>query len=93
MDLLSGLWYLLNFFAPAVGTGLIASLLATLLWPLALKGVAWRRLATWSMAYAALASIGGLLMFGRDGQMATYATMVVVCALSLWWLGFGPGRR
>lgn len=93
LDLLGGLWHLLNFFSPAVGIGLIASLLTKLLWPVALKGVAWSRLAMWSMAYAALASIGGLLMFGRDGKMATYATMVVACALSLWWLGFGPGRR
>lgn len=93
MDLLGGLWHLLNFFAPAVGVGLIASSLAKLFWPLALKGVAWPRLATWAMAYAALASIGGLVMFGKDGKMATYATMVVACALSLWWVGFGPGRR
>jgi hypothetical protein len=24
--------------------------------------------------------------------MATYAAMVVACALTLWWRGFGPGR-
>ncbi len=93
MDLLGALWHVFNFFAPAAGTGLIASLLAKLLWNRALKGATWWRLARWAMACAALASIGGLVMFGHDAKMATYATMVVACALSLWWVGFGPGRR
>jgi hypothetical protein len=50
--------------------------------------VRWRRLAGWSSAAAALALAGGLVGFGRDGRMATYAAMVVAVAVALWWAGF-----
>ena len=30
----------------------------------------------------------GWSIFERDGRMATYAAMVVACALALWWVGF-----
>jgi hypothetical protein len=36
--------------------------------------------------------IGGLVLLGHDGRMATYAAMVVVIAFSLWWIGFRPFR-
>ena len=29
-----------------------------------------------------------LVIFESDGKMATYAAMVVACALALWWVGF-----
>lgn len=93
MDLLGGLWHLLNFYAPAIGVGLVASLLAKLLWYADLKASPWWRLWAWASGSAALTSIGGLVYFGRDGKMATYAAMVLACALSLWWAGFGPGKR
>jgi hypothetical protein len=93
LDPLGALWHVLNFFAPAIGTGLIASTLAKLLWGAALKGTAWWKLAVWAIVCGALALIAGLAIFGHDAKMATYATIVVACALSLWWAGFGPGRR
>ncbi|HEX6708207.1 MAG TPA: hypothetical protein VF169_25965 [Albitalea sp.] len=93
MDVLGGLWHLLNFFAPALGIALFASAMAKLLWRSALQGVPWLRMALWSAGWAIAASVGGLLYFGRDGKMATYAAMVLACAFSLWWRGFGPGRR
>jgi hypothetical protein len=31
-----------------------------------------------------LALLAGLLVYGRDGKMATYALMVMVCASSQW---------
>ncbi|HEY2925534.1 hypothetical protein [Piscinibacter sp.] len=93
MDLLGGLWHLLNFFAPAAGIGLFASLLTKLAWRRELRGVAWTRLWLAAFAGAALAGLGGLLLFGRDGKMATYVAMVLACAVSLWWLAFGAGRR
>jgi hypothetical protein len=86
-------WHLLNFFAPALGVGLLASGLAKLLWRRELKGVAWMRLAGWAAAACAAVLIAGLVAFGHDGKMATYAAMVTVCALTLWWVGFGPLRR
>ena len=93
LDVLGGLWHLLNFFAPAAGIGLFASLLAKLLWRGDLRAVPWLRLWAWAAGAAALAGIAGLAVFGRDGKMATYGAMAVACALGLWWRGFGPRRR
>lgn len=88
MGPLDATWHLLNFFAPAVGVALIASGLAKLLWRRELGGVAWQRLALWAAAAAALALLAGLVVFGRDGRMATYALLVTVVAVTLWWAGF-----
>lgn len=93
MGPIDAFWHLLNFFAPAAGVGILASALAKLLWRRELKGVAWLRMAGWAIAGCAAALITGLIVFGHDGKMATYAGMVAVCALTLWWVGFGPLRR
>jgi len=86
-------WHLLNFFAPAFGVGLLTPLLAKLLWRRGLQGVGWPRLAVWATACSALVLTLGLIYFGSDGKMATYGAMLVACALSLWWVGFGMRRR
>ena len=86
-------WHLLNFFAPAIGVGLLAPSFAKLLWRRELKGVRWTLLCAWATACCAAVLFAGLLAFERDGKMATYAAMVVVCALTLWWVGFGRRRR
>ncbi len=93
MGPIDALWHLLNFFAPAAGVGLLASGMAKLLWRRELKGVAWVRLAAWASTGGAVALIAGLVVFGHDGKMATYAAMVAACALALWGVGFGPLRR
>jgi hypothetical protein len=33
-------------------------------------------------------TLGGLLVFGRDGRMATYALMVLAGAAAVGWVGF-----
>jgi hypothetical protein len=88
MGPLDATWHLLNFFAPALGVALITSGLAKLLWRRELGGVTWRRLVLWTAAGATLALLAGLLAFGRDGRMATYALLVIVVAVVLWWAGF-----
>ena len=93
LDILGAFWHIANFVAPAAGLGLIAALLAKLLWWRALGGVAWWRLAAWAGVAALAVGAAGLVVFGRDGKMATYAAMVLACASGLWWAGFGPGRR
>jgi uncharacterized membrane protein len=93
LDFLDALWHLLNFFAPAVGVGLFTSGFLKLLWRRELKGNGWRRLALWAMAACGAVLIGGLIAFGHDGRMATYAAMVVACAITLWLVAFGPLRR
>jgi hypothetical protein len=92
MSFFDGLWHLCNFFAPALGVGLIAATLAKLLWRHLLAGVAWRTLAQRACVACAVALLGGLVLSGRDGRMLTYAAMVLACALALWWSGFGPRR-
>jgi hypothetical protein len=88
MGPLDATWHLLNFFAPALGVALITSGLAKLLWRGEMRGVAWRRLVLWTATGGALALLAGLLVFGRDGRMATYALLIVVVAVALWWAGF-----
>ena len=87
------LWHVLNFFAPAAGMGLIAPTLAKLLWRRGLVGARWAWLAAWVTAASATVLLAGLMVFGRDGKMATYGAMVLACAATLWWFGFGAGRR
>ena len=88
MDVIGASWHLLNFLAPAVGLGMIAAALAKLVWRHELRATRWRRLALWGAGAGLLVLIAGLVVFGRDGRMATYAGMVVACALALWWAGF-----
>lgn len=93
MGPLDALWHLVNFFAVAVLMGMIAAALGKWLWRRELAAVGWRALALFGAAGASLAVIGGLVLFGRDGRIGTYAAMVVACALMLWWRGFVMGRR
>ena len=74
--------------------GGIAAALAKLAWWRALAGVPWWRLAVWAAGAAVAASVGGLVVPGRDGRMGTYVAMVVATALALWWAGWrrGEGR-
>lgn len=92
MGVLDGVWHLLNFFGPSVGLGLLATLLAKLLWWRDLRSVSPWRMAAWAVSGCALVSIGGLLWTGHDGKMVTYAAMIMACAVSLWWAGWGARR-
>jgi len=90
---IDALWHLLNFFAPAFGVGLLTALTAKLLWRRSLKSSSVKRLSAWAITGSALALMAGLIAFGSDGKMLTYGAMVLACALSVWWAGFGPRRR
>jgi hypothetical protein len=92
MGPLDALWHLANLFAPAMGVGLLSALMAKLIWRRALSGRRWQGLTLWAVCGANSAWLGGLFVFGRDGKMASYAAMVLVCALSLWWAGFASKR-
>ena len=85
--------HLVGFFLPAVAVGAFAAGLAKLVWRKELRPVRWSRLAAWSATGCAITSVAGLIVFGRDGMMATYAAMVMASTLALFWAGFGPGRR
>jgi hypothetical protein len=93
MEPLAFLNHLVNFFVPAVALGAMAAALAKLSWRADLAAQPWWRMASWAAAANAVVTLAGLAWFGRDGRMATYAVMVVATAITLWWRGFGPGRR
>ena len=44
-------------------------------------------LIAWSCSAGSLALLGGLVLLGRDGRMASYGAMVAASALALWWAG------
>ncbi len=93
MGILDALVHLLNFMLPAFALAGLTAALAKLLWRAALAGVPWQRLATHAALAGLLALVGGLVLQGRDGRMATWAALVVANAIGLWWAGFGPRRR
>lgn len=89
MSLLGLLDHLLNFIAPALVVGLCVAVLA----PLVMKKVrphhTWLTQAAINTVACGLTLLAGLLLFGRDGKMATYAAMVLVCASCQWFAGKG----
>ncbi len=93
MSAFDALNHLFNFFLPALVVGPLSAAFAKGLWRSELRAVRWRRLASWATAASALALVGGLATFGRDGMMATYGAMVVAAALALLWAGWRPGGR
>lgn len=88
MDPLVAFWHLVNLFVPAVGLGALAAAGTKLLWRRETAGLRWWPLAWPACAAAAVVTVGGLVVFGRDGRMATYAAMVGATALTLWWRAF-----
>ena len=93
MGPLDATWHILNLFGVPVGLGLLSAAAATGLWRRELRSNPWQRLAVPACAASAAVALSGLAIFGQDGKMATYGAMVVACAFTLWWRGFGPGRR
>lgn len=92
MGILDGLWHLLNFLAAPVGLGLIATVLARLVWRRRLAALAWRAVLQCVISACALAQLIGLVLSGHDGRMSTYALMVLACALALWWCALRPNE-
>lgn len=86
MTFLALIGHLLNFIAPAVGVGLLLWV-APRLWPKARKG-------RWAARKELLALIGvggavllvGLVVFGRDAKMLSYAALVLAQGSLVWWL-------
>lgn len=87
MSALGLLLHLLNFIAPAVLVGLLVALLAPVLMKKARPRHTWRVQFAMNFVACCLALVLGLWLFGRDGKMATYAAMVLLCAASQWFAG------
>jgi hypothetical protein len=88
----SAFWHIVNFLAPATVLGGIAAAATGWIWRRELAaGSVWR---FWLAAGLAAASteVAGLLVFGHDGKMLTYAVMVVASAAAVWFSGFRSRR-
>ena len=94
MSAIDATWHVLGLFAPALLTAVIAAGAAKLLWRTRLRGTGWLRLALGTAAAGSAALLGGLLLLGRDGRIASYGAMVVASAVVLWWATrASPGQR
>jgi ABC-type Fe3+ transport system permease subunit len=89
---LDALIHLANFVMPALGVAVIAAAAAKLLWRRQLQGRSWWRLTCWPALAGVVVLVLGLVHFGHDGEMATYAGLVLACAAALGWAGWGGAR-
>ncbi len=82
LDLLN---HLLNFAAPALlVAGVLAFLAPALMRNKALARTRFAQIAI-NFVVGLLALLVGLVFFGRDGKMLSYAALVLACATSQWW--------
>jgi hypothetical protein len=88
MSLLALIDHLANFAAPAFFLALVLALGGRLMLGKAAAMSLWAQAAVnFAAGLAVLA--GGLVYFGRDAMMATYAALVVVCGTVQWLVGGG----
>lgn len=85
MNFIDLLWHLSDFLALPLLLGVISAAVAKLLWRVALKHVAWLRLAGYAAGASVVAAAVGLVATGSDGHMLSYACMVLACAASISW--------
>ena len=88
MNALDLAWHLLNFAAPSVLLGTVTVLLAKLAWHRELRAVTWQRLWLFAVGAAMTVALLGLVLTQRDGKLATYAGMVLACAIATFVAGF-----
>lgn len=81
--------HLFNFILPAIAMGVMMPLFSRLIWRKTTVKLSIQRqmLITSTVCLAVL--IAGLVIFGRDGKMLTYAGLVVAAAGCQWWFQGG----
>ena len=92
MDLLALLDHLLNFVAPAAFIALVLVLVGRFLGGRRTGVPRWW--VQWAITFGAGVGVllAGLVVFGRDGAMTTYAALVAVCG-TVQWLAMRGWRR
>ncbi|MES2531484.1 MAG: hypothetical protein V4636_10650 [Pseudomonadota bacterium] len=91
MSVLAFLNHLLNFAAPALFVSLLLAVMARFAFRRRAVAGFWRQAAI-NFAAGLVVLVAGLGYFGRDGVMATYAALVLVCGTSQWLLAGGLRR-
>lgn len=84
MSLLDFARHLLGFAAPAAIVALLVPLGARLAMRPVAARASWRTCVAINFVAGLAVLGGGLLVFGHDGKMATYAALVLVVATSQW---------
>jgi hypothetical protein len=84
--------HLLNFAAPAFFVALVLALFGRFLLPGKLAARAWWQQLAINFIAGVLVLVAGLVLFGRDGRVVTYAALVVVCGTLQWALRRGKRR-
>lgn len=92
MGFLPALYHLLNFFAPALAVVLGLAVGARFVLSSTPQTPAWWVQVAINFAVGGGVLLGGLWWFGRDGKLATYAALVVLCACCQWVLSRGWRR-
>lgn len=88
MSLLDLLNHLLNFVAPALAVGFLCALMGRAFRQKG-RAPAWWIQGAVNSGVGALVLLGGVILFGRDGAMATYAALVLACGTSQWLVSDG----
>ncbi len=76
--------HLLNFMAPAVWVAVVVTLLTRFFMPKRAVARSLKSQIAINFVVCLAALVMGLLVFGRDGKMATYAAMALLGATSQW---------
>ncbi len=92
MSFLSLILHLANFVAPALFLALVMPLAARLMFGRGGSRMAWWQQAALQFGAGVAVLVGGLVLQGRDGAMATYAALVLVCATVQWAMAGRAGR-
>jgi hypothetical protein len=79
--------HLLGFAMPAVGVALAVALAARWVLRGEMRRGAWWQPVLLNCLAGVAALAGGLVAFGRDGKMATYAALVAAVATAQWLYG------
>ncbi|PJI98899.1 hypothetical protein CLU85_3735 [Acidovorax sp. 69] len=76
--------HLLNFAAPAAALALLLTLFRRLIGAKAAASLPWWRHAAAVFGVGIATLLVGVVVWGRDGKMLTYAALVVACATCQW---------
>jgi hypothetical protein len=79
--------HLLSFFAPAFAVAVLVALAGRVVLPRNNQLKRWWLPVSLNFLAGAAAPVGGLVLFGRDGRMLTYAGMLVAVATTQWLSG------
>ncbi len=85
MSLFDLLNHLLNFLAPACGVGILLAVFVAIFERKMPFSRATLAQAAMNSVAGATALVAGLVFFGRDGKMASYGFLVLVCGTVQWW--------